>query len=192
MKQGYWRQTPILSNKPYSISNTSHRAKIAVLAEENGLKAEEIQKWADDLSAMNPQEYRALLDNLVSENILRINNNGGYSLLTQCTPDLFPSDPLNYIKQIHRYIDYRLQAFLESIAKTGKPATENDWLELQGDYQTKRSPVEFDQQGFERNFKTAKRKLREYAAEGILSITPIPGTDLNFYDFAMLGEREGT
>lgn len=172
---------------------TSYHGQLiaAILDEEDDLTAEEIRQWSDELAAMDNKEYKKLLAALVDENILYINNNGNYSLLTLCTSDLFPTDPLLFIEKVcDHYIDFDVQKFLEFLAEKKMPATENEWMEINEPYK-ERSPYKWDNDNFERAFRAGKNKLQQCVKEGILSMTPVPDTKLNCYYFTMLGEMEG-
>lgn len=183
---------------------TSYHGQLvaAILDEEDNLTAEGIRQWADELVAMDDEEYKKLLDALVDENILYINNDGNYSLLTLCTPNLFPTDQLKFLKILHPnlFVDTELsgilaerrrapEKFLRRLAKKSY-VTEKDWMEITKPHD-KRSPYKFDNDRYERAFRSGKRELKELVDKGILRMTPIPDTELNLYYFAMLGEKEG-
>lgn len=156
----------------------------AVLDEEDNLSAEEIRQWSNELATLDNSEYQKLLDDLCEEKVLYINDDGNYSLLSLCTEDLFPTNPLLWTAQ-HCSKSYTSQEFLEHLAKTRQPATEVTWIELCGNKREKENLEVYPQYAYS----TAKRRLEDCIKTGILTSMPIPDTQLNYYYFTMLGEE---
>lgn len=169
------------------LAATSYHGQLvtAVLEEEDGLTAEEIRNWADELAAMDDDEYKKLLDNLDKERVLFLDNDGKYYLLSLCTADLFPTNPSLWL-EYHHCFGYG--KFLQHMVATRKPLTERDWIEISGSYFNKRDLEENPKKAYQ-NVK--KNYLDSYVKDGALSVTPIPDSDLNYYYFTMLGEWEG-
>lgn len=65
----------------------------AILEDEGGLTTEEICGWCEELSVMEQSEVQAILDELVSEGVLRTTD-GKYYLYRICTETLLPEDPV--------------------------------------------------------------------------------------------------
>ena len=166
---------------------TSYHGQLvaAVLEEEEGLTAEEIRKWSDELTTMNDKEYHRLLEGLCREDIVYYDEDDKYYILSLCTPDLFPSNPSLWLEYHHCY---GYGKFLQHMVATRKPLTERDWIEISGSYFNKRDLEENPKKAYQ-NVK--KNYLDSYVKDGALSVTPIPDSDLNYYYFTMLGEWEG-
>ena len=71
----------------------------AILEDEGGLTTEEICGWCEELSAMEQSEVQAILDELVSEGVLRTTD-GKYYLYRICTETLLPEDPVHWAMTI--------------------------------------------------------------------------------------------
>lgn len=175
---------------------TSYRGQlvIAVLEEEDNLTAEEIRQWSDELSAMDNDEYKKLLDALCGEEILYCTNDSKYAILSFCSPDLQRTNPMLWLKLNLKdrtwkngLLEGKEWEFFQRMIDTKKPVTEVDWIECTWiDYRKKQIP---DNPKF--HYGRAKSELSEFVEDGILSITPISDSDLNYYYFTMLGEKEG-
>ena len=63
----------------------------AILEDEDGKTAEEIQNWCDELEALDDSEFNALMNSLVAEGILTKRENRFY-LENICSATLFPED----------------------------------------------------------------------------------------------------
>ena len=168
----------------------------AVLEEEDGLTAEEIRQWSDDLTSMEDAEYKKLLADLCKEEILYCTTEGKYFLLSLCTSDLWRTNPMLWVtRQRFDYIGAEIyhikkendRVFFQRMIESGKPATEIDWIEcVWTDYRKKNVP-----ENPQFSYGRAKEELSKLVEAGILSITRVPRSDLNYYYFTMLGEKGG-
>lgn len=61
----------------------------SILEETDGLTADEIRSWYDELECLDDKDYQRLLDNLVKEEVL-VKENDRYYLNQLCMPDLLP------------------------------------------------------------------------------------------------------
>lgn len=167
---------------------TSYHGQLiaAVLDETDNLTAQEIRQWADELTLLTDSDYNALLEDLVEEKVLLVNDEGRYSLLSLCTPELFPSNPMHWAKMHSEWFGSAERKFIQHIIDTGKPATEADWIEITWSDFMKENYASKPKTAYSR----AKNELSTHVDSGVLSCYPISNTDLNYYYFAMLGEKE--
>lgn len=168
----------------------------AVLEEEDGLTAEEIRQWSDDLASMEDTEYKKLLADLCTEEILYCTTAGKYFLLSLCTSNLWRTKPMLWVTQQHfDYISaeiYNIKkendwVFFQRMIESGKPTTEVDWIECVWTDSRKKDVPDHPQFHYRR----AKEELSKLVEAGVLSITQVPCSDLNYYYFTMLGEKGG-
>lgn len=167
----------------------------SILEEEDGLRAEEIRGWDEELTQMPDDTYSKLLKDLTSEGILATRNKK-YYLLTPCTADLFPVNPIEWAKRVAEFVGLEVNGerinkltdsqlrFLSLLVLRNQPATEYDWLEF---------AIQLSQQSINRS---KEQRFPQRAAElvrlqkmGILSAKPVFGTKCNLYYFRMLGEE---
>lgn len=167
---------------------TSYHGQLiaAVLDETDNLTAQEIRQWADELTSLTDSDYNALLEDLIEEKVLLVNDEGRYSLLSLCTPELFPSNPMHWAKMHSEWFGSAERKFIQHIIDTGKPATEADWIEITWSNVMKENYASKPKTAYSR----AKNELRTPVNSGVLSCYPISNTDLNYYYFTMLGEKE--
>jgi len=85
--QNDFRQKAVL-NIPNAVSPNGQLVA-AILEEEDGLTAEEIHCWCDELNAFDIADFQQLLDGLESEKVLSKDKNEKYHLEQLCTPDLY-------------------------------------------------------------------------------------------------------
>lgn len=169
----------------------------SVLAEEDGLTAEEICKWAEELAALPEATYQQLLKDLASEGILA-EKEGKYYLLTTCDETLFPPDPIAWAKRKAEEYNAGKEAnkqttlsenqlrFLALLISNNHPATEYDWFE-----NIERPIITSIKEMKERRRPRAIGELNRLRPMGILQTTSIPGTTCKLYYFKMLGEVDG-
>lgn len=189
---------------------TSYHGQLvaAVLDAEDDLTADEIRLWSDELEAMDDDLYRTLLQELVNEQII-VAENGKYSLLTLCTEDLFPSDPLR-LAGIRQFLSYDSD-FQNQLVQSDKnillplhdesdfSPMKRNWLDgdakafLQkmvetGTPLTERDWIEingmsYDLEKMEENpvaaYRSARNTIKNYAKAGIFSMFPIANLGLN-------------
>ena len=188
------RRKKAISNLPAATSYHGQLV-VAVLGEEDFLTAEEIRQWSDELATMGAGEYHKLLKALCDEEILCCTEDGKYSILSFCTPDLMRTDPMQWLKQRHVCTDDRIKMlkeeaelkFWQHMIKKGEPCTEVDWIECTWINYRKNQVADNPQFHYGR----AAHELSEFVKNGVLSITPIDDSDLHYYYFTMLGEKEG-
>jgi len=176
----------------------------SVLEEEEGLSADEIRSWAEELAQLSEQEYGKLLADLVSEGILS-EENKKYYLLTPCTADLYPVNPLEWAKKIAKNSDVTIKSvsfneltdkqlrFLALLISRNQPATEYDWYEF--------TSPSLSSQYFKDRASDRVRGMKEKGTVildvelsallkmGILTRQPISGSKSHLYYFRMLGEE---
>lgn len=179
-------------------AGTSYNGQLVVAVLDDAaesLTAAEIRQWSDELTAIEDGEYQKLLNALCNEEVLCCTQDGKYSILSFCTPDLQRTNAmlwlkkrLNYDKDSYIYSeDKKKLAFFQRIIDTKQPVTEVDWIECTWiDYRKKQVA---DNPQF--HYGRAAHELSEFVKNGVLSITPIRDSDLHYYYFTMLGEKEG-
>ena len=175
---------------------TSYHGQLvaAVLDEEDGLTADEIRNWSDELLAMADHEYEKLLTDLCNEEILCCTKEGVYSILSLCMPDLMRTNVMLWLAKHYDYVTEENasffhegeRAFLHHLLNTRKPATEIDWIEYAWKENRKKNVAANPRA----SYSYAKKELSKFVEDGVLSITPIADSDLNTYYFTMLGEKE--
>lgn len=179
-------------------AGTSYNGQLVVAVLDDAaesLTAAEIRQWSDELTAIEDGEYQKLLNALCNEEILYCTDTGKYSVLSLCTPDLVRTDPMLWLTQRYDYIraDFRDSKqdselkFLQHLVATRNPVTEVDWIELTWKEYDKNRMLNNPQWYYQR----ATRELSKFVEDGVLSITPINDSDLHYYYFTLLGEKEG-
>ena len=171
---------------------TSHYGQLvaAILEEEDGLIAEEIQQWSNELNSMEEKVFKKLLKSLTKEGIITVDREKKYRLLTTCDKTLMPADPMRWANNKYKYqynddLSYTQKTFLAVLASNKTPYTEYDWLEITGDN------YELEGAKRRRNFRSYTiSDLAELVERGVLAATPVSGTHCHLYYFPMLGEGE--
>lgn len=189
------RRKKAILNLPVATSYYGQLVAAILDDAEHSLSATEIRQWSDELVAMNDSEYKKLLDDLCSEEILYRTNDDMYAILSLCTPDLFPTNPQLWMQVHGPHANYYTDSkFLQYLLETGRPATELDWIDLQPNaaHLYTPAPGKISPRTWKDSYKNIRNSyLNTYLRDRVLSATPIPGTDLNYYYFVMLGEKEG-
>lgn len=160
---------------------------VSVLTEEEGLDAESIRNWADELNALEDKAYKKLLSGLVDEGVLDVDH-GKYCILNIVTEDLFPAEATAWAKKIllkkNIVLSEKEEALLAHLEATKQPISERDFVELFGAAFTKKNMKD---RPYLPHGQSALNKLCDY---GILNKTKVRNTYFHLYYFPMLGEKE--
>jgi hypothetical protein len=178
----------------------------AILEDEDGLTAEEITGWCEELTLLGLEECKKLLDQLVAEDILELGKDQKYYLLNICTPSLFPSDAgleswmQRHFKRhpeletytakliiavIHFYFRFLKEAFTkEDLVERIQNISTKDLKVLIADYPFVVGIGSVSAALENASILTTLRQLSRYR---MISYTTING--YNFYYFRMLGEK---
>lgn len=160
---------------------------VSILTEEEGLNAESIRNWADELKTLDDKTYEKLLSGLVDEGVLDVDH-GKYCVLNVVTEDLFPAEATAWAKKIllkkNIVLSEKEEALLAHLEATKQPVSEMDFVELFGDAFTKKNMKDRPDQPYGR---PALCKLCDY---GVLNRTKVKNTQFSLYYFPMIGEKE--
>ena len=169
----------------------------AILEDEDGKTAAEINAWCEELAAMEEQDIVALLDALVKEGVLE-QREGKYYLLRVCTETLFPEYPTEWALRVlrHKAVHYGAteEIILRSLEGSDGPLLAADFpdaVKKSSNYYWMKRNLDCDGEDFDTlvgaiESGKAEYYLQDLMYDGVLQETWEHGERL--YYWPMLGE----